>query len=159
MAKNPDEIPDSKAVFYTVLWPSMRKAAIDCGWALALHGSMQSDMDLMAMPWTDDCKSHEVLAKAISDCIGETVWAGTHITPYYGKPHGRIVYTMSIGGGWYIDLSLMPPPSTTPKPEQVKPEKGVDPTSRGGIWNKDRTRHWCELGCTGPHFDETGKLI
>lgn len=115
MAKQPDEIPDSRAVFYSVLWPSMRKAAIDCGWALALHGSMQSDMDLMAMPWTEDCKSHQVLAQAISDCLGKSIWREHHLEAHHTKPHGRIVYTLSIGSDWYIDLSLMSPQTNTDK--------------------------------------------
>lgn len=33
-----------------------------------------------------------------------------HLTPHYTKPHGRIVYTLSIGGSWHVDLSIMPPP-------------------------------------------------
>jgi hypothetical protein len=39
--KDKDEIiTNGKAVFYTILWPSFRKAAINCGWGLALHGSI-----------------------------------------------------------------------------------------------------------------------
>ena len=104
------ETPKSRAVFYSILWPSMRKAAIDLGWALALHGSLENDMDIMGMPWTKDCKSHQELAKAISDCLGDTIWREHHLTPHYTKPHGRIVYTLSIGGSWHVDLSIMPPP-------------------------------------------------
>lgn len=103
------EQKSSRPVFYSVLWPSMRQAAIDCGWALALHGSMQSDMDLMAMPWIEDCKPVEVLVKALSDCLGDTVWTKLHLVQHNTKPHGRVVYTMSIGSDWYIDLSLMLP--------------------------------------------------
>jgi hypothetical protein len=43
-AKNSTE---GRAVFYTVLWPSMRRAAIELGWNLGLHGSMESDMDIV----------------------------------------------------------------------------------------------------------------
>lgn len=103
------ETPKSRAVFYSILWPSMRKAAIDLGWALALHGSLENDMDIMGMPWTENCKSHQELAKAISDCLGDTIWREHHLTPHYTKPHGRVVYTLSIGGSWHVDLSIMPP--------------------------------------------------
>ncbi len=45
MTKTKEEITsDGRAVFYTVLWPSFRKAAIDCGWSLGLHGSMANDI-------------------------------------------------------------------------------------------------------------------
>lgn len=58
MTKRKEEITtEGRAVFYTVLWPSFRKAAIECGWSLGLHGSMASDMDIMGMPWTEDAKS------------------------------------------------------------------------------------------------------
>lgn len=103
------ETPKSRAVFYSILWPSMRKAAMDLGWALALHGSLENDMDIMGMPWTENCKSHQELAKAISDCLGDTIWREHHLTPHYTKPHGRISYTLSIGGSWHVDLSIMPP--------------------------------------------------
>ncbi len=109
MAKTKDEITtNGRAVFYTVLWPEFRKAAIECGWAIGLHGSMASDMDLMAMPWIEDAKPIETFIAAISDCIGHTVWKDHHLKPYFGMPHGRIVYTLSINGDYYIDLSVMP---------------------------------------------------
>ena len=112
MSKEVKDIPESRAVFYSVLWPSMREAALACGWALALHGSMASDMDIMAMPWVEDCKPTEDLIKAISACIGETVWSKDHhLVPHYGKTHGRIVYTLGIGGQFYVDISLMEPRS------------------------------------------------
>jgi len=106
------EAPKSRAVFYSILWPSMRKAAIDIGWALALHGSLENDMDIMGMPWTENCKPHQELAKVISDCLGDTIWREHHLTPHFTKPHGRIVYTLSIGSSWHVDLSVMPPPQS-----------------------------------------------
>lgn len=116
MPKKKEEVlTNGKAVFYTVLWPSFRKAALDCGWAVALHGSMASDMDMMAMPWTDEAKSVEDLVKALSDCIGVTIWKGHHFTPHHGKPHGRVVYTLSIFSDFYIDLSVISPKPTTNK--------------------------------------------
>jgi len=110
MAKTIDQInTEGRAVFYAVLWPSLRKAAIECGWGLALHGSMESDLDLMAMPWVENCKPVEELIKALSDCLGNTKWKDHHLIPHHGKPHGRVVYSLSIMGDWYLDVSCMPP--------------------------------------------------
>ncbi len=110
MSKSKEEVTtNGRAVFYTVLWPSFRKAALDCGWALGLHGSMASDMDMMAMPWVEDAKPIEELIKALSACIDGTVWKESHFTPFVGKPHGRIVYTLSIYSDFFIDLSIMTP--------------------------------------------------
>lgn len=102
---------NGRAVFYAVLWSDFRKAALELGWALALHGSMASDMDIMAMPWTEEAKPTEELVKAISDRIGRTVWIDTHFKPHFNKPHGRIVYTFCISGDFYIDLSVICPAS------------------------------------------------
>ena len=47
MGKTKEQVRiDGKPVFYAMLYDSMRKAALDYCYALALHGSMQSDMVL-----------------------------------------------------------------------------------------------------------------
>lgn len=109
--KNKSEVElNGKPVFYTVLYESFRKAALDCGYALALHGTMHNDMDMIAVPWVEDAKPIDVLVSKLSDCIGATVWKGHHFTVGL-KPHGRIVHTLSIFKDWYIDLSIIPPRS------------------------------------------------
>lgn len=99
---------EGKPVFYAVLYPSMRKAALECGYALALHGSMQADMDLIAMPWVEEAKSPRELVKALDECVGATVWKDYKWKRKTIKPHGRVCYTISIMGEYYIDLSIMP---------------------------------------------------
>lgn len=100
---------NGKPTFYAVLYDSMKKAALDLGYALAIHGSMHSDMDLIAVAWTEDARPHEELAAAINACIGETVWGERFQKEHAQRPHGRIVYSLCILGGWYIDLSVIPP--------------------------------------------------
>lgn len=99
---------DGRAVFYTVLYASFRKAALECGYALALHGSMIHDLDLIAVPWVDDATDFETLVSKLSDCISETIWKDHHLKSASVKPHGRIAYTLSIYSDWHIDLCIMP---------------------------------------------------
>lgn len=99
---------DGKAVFYAVLYKRFREAALECGYALALHGSMISDMDLIAVPWVNEAKTPDELAKAISDCIDGTAWKDHHLMDRHEKPHGRVTYTLSIMGDWHLDLSVLP---------------------------------------------------
>ena len=33
-----------KAAFYASIYDDLRNAAMDCGWALGLHGSLSNDM-------------------------------------------------------------------------------------------------------------------
>lgn len=100
---------EGKPVFYAVLYNSMKKAALELGYTLAMHGSMHNDMDLIAVAWVEDAKPVEELVKAISDCIGNTVWKDHHQTNFELRPHGRIAYSLSILGDWVIDLSVIPP--------------------------------------------------
>lgn len=112
--KDKSEVPlDGKPVFYAVLYESMRKAALDCGYALALHGSMHSDMDLMAMPWVQEAKPVELLVDALDLCIGHTVWKDMKWKDHTFKPHGRESFTISIIGNWHIDLSVISPSCST----------------------------------------------
>lgn len=97
---------EGRAVFYAVLLNSFRKAALECGYSLALHGSMARDMDMIAVPWVEDAKTPDELVIAISDCIDGTVWKDHHLFDRHEKPHGRISYTLSIMGDWQIDLSI-----------------------------------------------------
>ena len=107
--KNKEDIKtNGRAVFYAVLYESFRKVAIDLGYTLALHGSMSKDMDLIAVAWTEEAKPVKSLIEAISNEIGDTVWKEHHFISEE-KPHGRIAYTLSIMGEYFIDLSIIPP--------------------------------------------------
>ena len=107
--KEKEEIQFSKAAFYAVLYSDFRKAALDCGYALALHGSMARDMDILAVAWVEDAKTHEELAESIFECIGDTDWKEHYKTTVTYKPHGRVAYTLHIMGDYFIDLSIIPP--------------------------------------------------
>ncbi len=110
MKDRKEVITNGKAVFYSILYEKFRQTALYMGYALALHGSMASDMDLIAVAWIEDAKSPKDLVKAISDLIGETVFAEYHtLQEPTIKPHGRLSYTLSIYHDYYIDLSIIPP--------------------------------------------------
>lgn len=68
---------------YVSLLPALTRAAKSNGYALAVHGSMRRDLDLVAVPWP-----------------------GTQDPAQ--KPHGRLAWAIHLGGGPYIDLSVMP---------------------------------------------------
>jgi len=113
MPKDKNEVNTSgKATFYAVLYADFRKAAMDCGYGLSLHGSMITDMDLIAVPWVADVKPVSELVARISDCIGRTVWSERHQMLQETRPHGRQIYTLTIMGDFTVDLSVMPPDSS-----------------------------------------------
>ena len=97
-----------KAVFYASLLPELKRISYECGWAIGLHGSLNSDMDIMAMPWTDKAIHHQKFIKKISDgCFKESPFAHNHTIPYKDKPNNRIVYTLSIWKDYYLDINII----------------------------------------------------
>ncbi len=100
-------VSNGKAAFYASIYDDLRNAALNCGWALGLHGTLSSDMDIMAMPWTEDAKPVEEMIKALSDCFSDNPFRDNHIIPHYGKPNNRVVYTMTIWTDFYLDVNVI----------------------------------------------------
>ncbi len=107
MKEKEQVVTNGRAVFYTILWESFRRAALDCGWTLALHGSMASDIDIIAVAWIEEAKPIEELIKSLSNCIDGTLWKNSHFELPFKRPHGRYTYTLSIFSDFYIDLSII----------------------------------------------------
>lgn len=111
------------AIYYlnTVLRP-VQEAARECGYAVALHGSMERDFDLIAVPWVDDAKPAAELVEAVRAAVNGTIIEdGTPAGRYDKeqgkfvpavvrnpafKPHGRLAWSIQLGGGAYVDLSV-----------------------------------------------------
>lgn len=110
MAKNREAVTcNGRATFYAAMWDDIRQCAMDCGWAVGLHGSLNADMDIMAMPWTNDAVSFGVLVHKIDQLFSGENSFGGFIT-FDEKPHGRIVATIPIWADFYLDISAMPEP-------------------------------------------------
>ena len=80
-------------------------AARPHGYALGLHGSLARDMDLIAVPWVEDASPPGVLANALAERIA---WVHEGIDGPVLRPHGRLSWSICVGFGAYIDLSVMP---------------------------------------------------
>lgn len=102
-------VTNGKAAFYACIFEDLKKAALDCGWALGLHGSLANDMDIMAMPWTEDAKPVEVMIKALADCFTDNRLRDRYEIPKFDKPNNRVVYTMSIWADFYLDINIISP--------------------------------------------------
>ena len=98
---------NGKAAFYASMWDDIRQCAMDCGWAVALHGSLASDIDIMAMPWIPEAVSFEHLVKEIVNLFDGNALSALSCVTYGEKPHGRTVATIPIWGDFYLDVSSM----------------------------------------------------
>lgn len=95
---------------------ALRAAARAHGYALAVHGSLARDIDLIAAPWTKDAAAPDVLIEALRAACGgyskhdENAPAGdyTRRSPE-PKPHGRLAYTIYPPEGvTYFDIAVLP---------------------------------------------------
>lgn len=126
-------IPGS--ALYPMYYAAMIKTCRENGYALTVHGSLGKDLDLVAIPWTKEAVSPEVLVKALIEKNG--LMEGNN-TSGKEKPHGRQAWVFVFFGGQetgYIDLSIMPPSQslipTEPNAEKC-PKCGDDLEMRRG---------------------------
>lgn len=99
----------SIAIYYLGLLPAIREAARSCGYAIAVHGSMTRDFDLIAAPWVEVASGAEQLIEAITKAVHG------HVVPRSDggewpreKPHFRKCWSIQLGAGAYLDVSVMP---------------------------------------------------
>lgn len=89
----------------------LRAVARAHGYALAVHGSLARDIDVVAIPWTAEAVEAEALVAALAAEVervnGHVYFRGRDPNPTE-KPHGRRAWSIHLGGGPYIDLSVMP---------------------------------------------------
>ena len=105
------------AAAYVALYPELVRIAREHGYALAVHGSVQRDFDLVAIPWAEEATDALTLVKALKAATGgvttnsefDDLIPSCSPTP---KPHGRVCYSIHFtergAQGPYIDLSVMP---------------------------------------------------
>lgn len=116
-------IENQTLILYTRLIEPLRMTARAFGYALATHGSLSRDIDLIACPWTEDATNPRSLVMALLETVkihnngvAHFSWhptQGEEFTLSGGpgiKPHGRLgwVINLTMDDGPYIDLAVMP---------------------------------------------------
>lgn len=126
----------TRAPFYACLYPGLCDIARAHGYALAIHGTVTKDLDLIAVPWTTAAVPAEELMRTLMEHIGAVDYHGLlqrqlPTTPpeqieklvaaeyarqsdQHGpdgaaqKPHGRKAWNLYLEYGAKVDLSIMP---------------------------------------------------
>ncbi len=100
----------SLVCIYAQLLPKIREAAKGLGYALAIHGTMTRDFDILAVPWVENAGSPEELVESIRQEVGGYVIGNQKgdIDKPTQQPHGRLSWNICWGGKPLIDLSVMP---------------------------------------------------
>lgn len=109
----------AKPHFYACCLRQLQEIAKEKGYNLVIHGSMNRDMDLVAIPWIDEPSSHYELLKEFDlflrgayyeeDCFEQGYM-------YAVLPGGRHSYVVNIARGgrynsyedeqYYLDISI-----------------------------------------------------
>jgi len=108
--------PSKLKSFYESKLPAIRKAAKQCGYAIAVHGSLCRDFDLIAAPWSEQHSDEQTLCKAIHKAACGLTQESYQICT--DKPCGRLTTMFPVcwieyldapkNGTGHIDLSIMP---------------------------------------------------
>lgn len=94
---------------YRDLIEPIRAIAKEHGYAVGVHGSLARDVDLILCPWSEKTWPIEQLLQAIiKECEEISGFAEMSHVPPTIKPHGRRAWSIVLGGGTYLDISVMP---------------------------------------------------
>lgn len=91
-------------IYAACLYPELAESFRTKGWALAVHGSLARDFDLVAIPWHPEPVSPQA-------CVGSICHYHSmkQIGQAVTKLHGRQVFTLALSfGECFLDLSFMP---------------------------------------------------
>lgn len=118
----------TRGPLFACLYQGLCDVARANGYALAIHGTLVNDMDLIAVPWTEEAIAAEDLVAAIREHIGAVGYADLlrRDSPFLSetaisqiverdggldateKPHGRRAWNLYLYAGAKVDLSILP---------------------------------------------------
>ncbi len=115
----------AKPSLYAYYFLQLKEIALTYGYNLVLHGSLNRDLDLIAIPWKEEIGNKEEMIKEFCEYIGGYLLMPDATNDFKVTHHGRMQYVININRGgykgdeyiedpyYYIDISVMP---ALPKP-------------------------------------------
>lgn len=100
--------PANNGPFYAAgLYPKLAELFRSHGYALAVHGSVGTDFDLIAVPWVDEAGDPtDIIAACLAKFAFDKIPDQTKATP---KPHSRCAYKLHMSfGDCSLDISFTP---------------------------------------------------
>ena len=88
---------------------AIRRAAKQKGYAIAWHGSLVKDIDLLAAPWTENAAEPQDMVNWVCESVG--LWRNPDHKEQnpMQKPHGRQAWALHVlGTPVWVDFSVMP---------------------------------------------------
>jgi hypothetical protein len=99
--------PNNGPLYAAGLYPKLCEVFRAHGYALAVHGSVASDFDLIAVPWCDEAgEPADVIAECLSKFAFDKFPSKDVPT---SKPHSRCAYKLHLSfGDCALDISFTP---------------------------------------------------
>jgi hypothetical protein len=109
-----------KPGLYCIFYEHLKQIAESYGYNLVVHGSMQRDLDLIAIPWIDNPQPEQKMIEDFQEYLtGITTHNPQGEVPFTILPGNRHAYTISLNRGnkhgewvrfedkeYYIDISV-----------------------------------------------------
>lgn len=110
----------NRALLDLILEP-MRRVAKDIGYALTVHGSLNRDIDLVAIPWREHgIADRDTLVRGLAGAVAALAGPCNAEREWADKPHGRKAKLLVAWCGENtatLDLSVMPTIAAEPSIE------------------------------------------
>lgn len=119
-----------KPSFYAYNFEPLKEIAFKYGYNLVLHGSLNRDMDLIAIPWQETIGSHDEMIEEMVTAIGGDLMFANGVPRAFAKDkdwpkfkithHGRVQYVINLNREcamvndvwtdpqYYLDISVTP---------------------------------------------------
>lgn len=120
-ADKPQKPVKAKPVFYSVCYEPLKVIAKEMGYNLLINGSLNRDMDLVAIAWVDDPSPMIDVVKAFDKYLRGIQFTDESAESgylYSVLPGGRHAYVINLNRGgkwnnyldeqWYLDISFTP---------------------------------------------------
>lgn len=119
-------------VYAAGIYPPLAEIFRKHGYALAIHGSVGRDFDLVAAPWVD--------AAAEPRTVMDEVWKSFAMyameSEPQSRPHGRLTYLCHLSfAECYLDISFMPRAAAVALLSPTKCEKCDDCRDADATWD------------------------
>ena len=109
-----------KPGLYAMFYEQLKDIAEEYGYNLLIHGSLNRDLDLLAVPWVDNPKDEQLMIKEFQEYLtGHTLTDHAGVVPFTILPGNRHSYVIDLNranrrGEWvrfedsqyYLDISV-----------------------------------------------------
>lgn len=95
--------PANNAPMHCAMYVSLAEICRSHGYALAVHGTLARDFDMVAAPWADNPSDPQIVVDAITSKHAVNNVSGSPEM----KKHNRICYTLALYGEFFFDFSFM----------------------------------------------------